>query len=134
MSRSYRAKGTIEVCRFVKSDGTTDFGVVQAAADEDTLLGVSQEGSHDTPGLTGSTNDAARDGHVLKVYEDNEDCLLEIGSGGCVPGNRLTSDASGKGIVFTADTDQCIGAIALETALEGELARVRVHLTPIKTA
>lgn len=133
MSRSYRAGGTIEVCRFVKQD-TDDFAVVQAGADEDTLLGISQEGSHDTPGLTGSTNDAARDGHVILVYEDNEDCLLEIGAGGCSNGTRLTSDGSGKGIAVSADTDHCIGAIALETALEGELARVRVHLTPVKTA
>ena len=132
--RTYRADGTIEVCRFVKPDGTNDFEVIQAAADEDTLLGISQEGSYDTPGLTGSANDAARDGHLLKVYETDEDCLLEIGSGGCSPGARLTSDANGAGIAVSADADHCIGAIALETGLEGELVRVRVVCVPVKTS
>jgi len=51
---------------------------------------------------------------------------LTIGSGGCTPGMTLNSDANGKGIEADA-ADDLVGAVALETRSENEVAEVLVE-------
>lgn len=135
LAPGFRAGGTIEVSRFVKM-GSADFTVVQAAAGTDMPIGVSQDGSHDTPGLSGSTDDAARSGHPLQVYVDGDVCLLCIGSGGVTRGDKIVSDANGKGVTAptTGTSISYVGAVALESASENELARVLLKTFAIRPA
>ena len=123
------AGGTIEVSRFVKADtGAGKLNKVLQSAANDKNIGISQNGPYDAPGVTGAADDAARENLPLKVFGLGEECLLKIGAGGCTAGDYLESDASGQGItvVTTAATVRNVGAVALETAAAGELARVQV--------
>ena len=130
-SKGYVADGTIRVCRFVKASSTTDFRVVEADANELTI-GISQEGSRVAP-LPSETTDppeAARVDEAVNVYSDiGMTVMLRIGSGGITRGLEIISDADGNGVAVgaVAETVYQVGARALETAVEGQLARVEIH-------
>lgn len=130
---NFIANGTIQPSRFVKLDTTAGklFNVLQAAASTDsTLIGISQPGSFDPPGTTGSATDAARAGQELSVYSIGDVCLLELG-GTVTAGDYLMSDASGKGVIATltdGTTIRHIGAKALESGVSGEKIRALVIL------
>jgi hypothetical protein len=137
-SRSPRfiADGNINPSRFVKieSAGTTGYEVLQAAAGTDRPIGISQEGTRQPPGVIGSDGYAAHQGETLQVYGEGEEALLTIGSGGVTQGDYLKSDASGQGVTvaFTLGSGTIFyGAVALETANAGELARVLVKCGPL---
>lgn len=128
---AYVAKGTIYPCRFVKSDATNAFGVVQASTNEGPLLGIAQEGANfpnlPIPGTT-YTPVAATTGQNLQVFQDGEEAILELGSGGATVGALLKSDSNGKGVIAatTNNTAQNIGAIALQAGSDTEFIRVLV--------
>lgn len=126
----YIAGGTIQPSRIVKIDtgANNNFTVLQNAAATTLGVGISQQGSRDAPGLTGSATDAARAGQHIHIYGPGEQCLLMIGTGGVTQGDLIESDASGQGVTIGAGLgDHYYIGWALESALAGELARVYVH-------
>jgi hypothetical protein len=128
--KSYLAGGTIRVSRFVKND-TEPFTVLEADANEK-IAGISQEGGRvaPIPTVTADPPEAAQDGEQLEIHStDDRVVMLLIGTGGVTAGERIESDADGQGVTMatTAGTTREVGAIALETAIAGDLARVEVH-------
>lgn len=129
--KGYVAGETIRVCRFVTLDTSADFTVNEADANEK-IHGISQEGGRvaPIPSVTADPPEAAQAGEQLEVHStDDRVVMLEIGTGGVTAGDRIESDADGKGVTMatTAGTTREVGAIALETASAGDLARVEVH-------
>lgn len=128
---NYKAGGTIEPCRFVMLDDTAGnyHTVLQCDAATSKPVGISQEGSHDAPGLSGAATAAAEDGDTLQVHGIGDECLLEIAAT-VVPGDLLVSDADGKGVVPTISgsgtTVNYTGARALQHGASGEKIRVVV--------
>lgn len=118
------AGGDIRPHRFVKVSTAANNTLLEADAGE-FVIGVSQEGTKEAPGLNGASTLAAAAGDQMMFYPPGTDPLLEIGSGGATPGAHLKSDADGKGVITTTDKD-AYGAIALEAAAAGELCRVLV--------
>lgn len=123
-----KAGGDINTARFVNLSTSDDHTVLEADANEP-VFGISSEAAQDAPIPSASTL-AAASGDYLRVYTEGEICLLKIGSGGCTAGDRLKSDGDGKGVIIatTGTTIQHFGAIALETAIENDLARVQIHV------
>lgn len=116
------ANGTIRPSRFVKLDTTAD-GLVLECDAGDQVYGISGPGTRNTPldGLDDGNHAIA--GENCLIYGPPEkEVLLEIGTGGCSPGDRLASDADGKGVVATADE---YGAIASVMGVEGEVIPVQ---------
>lgn len=128
---NFFANGDINPCRFVKNDSTAgkNFYVVECGATTDRPNGISQEGSHDTPGLSGSSTLAAAQGDQLTVHGQGKECLLQV-AGTTVPGDLLGPDANGKGDVLTANpagaTSRWVGARALQHGSADEKIRVEV--------
>jgi hypothetical protein len=123
------AGGTINPCRFVKMSTAADDRCLEADANED-VIGVSYEGGKYAP-LSDlvTTNPHAIAGDPVGLYGDGDQCLLELGAD-AVRGNKLKSDADGKGvpIATTGTTLQRYGAMALESGKSGEKIRVFVQL------
>ncbi len=122
------AGGTIRPSRFVKIDTGADDSGLESDANEDTI-GVSHDGSNQPP-LSDlvSTNNAAIAGQHFRLFGDGDICLLEAGAA-VANGERLKSDADGKGIpiLLTGTTVQRYGAKAMETAAaDGDMIRVQV--------
>lgn len=118
------AGGNISPSRFV-TQSTTDWKVTQSGAGSK-VLGVSQVGTNFAPIPEVSSPYAAIAGQQLSVFEDGEECLLELG-GSVTAGDELKSDASGKGVVLAGSGAENIGALALQSGSSGELIKVRVH-------
>lgn len=123
------AGGDIRPSRFVKVSGVADNTALEADANE-VIIGISQAGTRDAPGLTGTSANAAVAGDPVQIFGLGDVCLLTIGSGGCTSGDRLKSDADGKGIpIAGTGGNQNVGAIALETCGENELCRVQIVIS-----
>ena len=142
MPVSLMAKGTINVCRFVKIDTTNTttggFHAVQCTGATDKPFGISQEASNSFP--VNATNDmgvssganyaqvAAADGQAIRIFGVGEECLLYAGA--AVPvGADLVSDSAGMGVQasFALPVAQWIGARALQgAAAQYEKIRVMV--------
>lgn len=127
--KTFRAAGTIRRARFVNIYASANNQVEEADANE-LPIGVAQDGGRAAPipSETADPPQAALAGEDLSVHTLGMHCLLEIGSGGCNPGDLLKSDADGKGVVIasTGTTVQNYGAIAEEAASDGELCKVQV--------
>lgn len=119
-----KASGTIRTSRFIKHDTTENASALEADAAEVTI-GISSEGAQDAP-IPGASANAAEDGDSFMYHPQGQEALLELGTGGCTAGDRLKSDADGKGVTTTTDTDW-YGALAYETAVAGDKARVLVQ-------
>lgn len=122
------AGGNITTHSFVKLSTSADHTALQAG-DNEFVIGVSQVGTEDPPGVTGSGTYAATAGKHLQIFGlGDSNLLLRLGSGGCTRGDLLKSDASGNAVAAatTGTTVQNIGAIALESGSEGELVQVQV--------
>jgi len=126
--------GTIRPSRFVKLSTAADQTFLEADANEQTI-GVAQDWQRDAP-IDGADPDAAESGDPLSINPIGSVCLLQIGSGGVTRGDELKSDADGKGVTraTTGTTVQWVGAIALESAVEDELAKVMVVRYPMRPA
>lgn len=120
------AGGTIRPSRFVKMSTAADFTLLEADANE-FVVGIAHEAPRDAP-LDGASANLAESTapDPVPYYGEGRVCLLTIGSGGITRGAYLKSDADGNGVALAASTKQNVGAIALESASEGELARVLV--------
>lgn len=122
---SGKAGGTIGPALFIKLDTSADEQFLQAGAG-DPIIGITIPAQKRTPGLAGSDTTVA--------YESGDDCwaagmgnsaMLTIG-GTITRGDRLKSDASGRGI--TASSGDQAGAIALQSATVGLQVKVLVVL------
>jgi hypothetical protein len=123
---AFMAGGNISPSRFVTISTSANNTVVQSAAATETIIGVSQESAKQPPipQVTG-TQYAAESGDNLRVYTAGEaNVLLELGTGGCTAGAKLTSDADGKAVAATGAN--MVGAIALTAGAAGELVRAYV--------
>ena len=128
------ANGTINVCRFVKLDTTTDNKCVQATANSK-IIGVAQEGSNKAPlSDVVSTNYAAEAGEELRLFGDGDVCLLEAGDVVTV-GDLLKSDSVGRGVpVAGGSTVEYTGAVALQAAAAaGVKIQVQVQIGNLTT-
>lgn len=113
--KSYSAEGTISPCRIVKC-GANDYGVAQAAASADKVIGVS------TPLVSVLSGDS------VEVMHDG---IADVQLGGTVTrGDLLISDAAGQGITATgtAGSNYRIVGIALVSGVSGDI--IPVLLTP----
>jgi len=136
---AFIANGNINPSVFVKIDSTINFGVIQAAAATDKIFGVSDDGTYQPPGVTGSDGYAAHQNQPIKVYADGDVALITVGVAAITAGDYLKSDANGKAVtvVFTLGAGTIFaGGQTLESANPGELARmfVRVQALPGATA
>jgi hypothetical protein len=120
------AGGDIRPSRFVKQSTAADHTVLEADAGE-RVCGISQEGGREPPLPSVSTVYAGQAGDHMAVYGDGDQCLLELGSGGCTRGDRLKADADGKGVT-AATAGNHVGAIALMSGAENEKIRVQVQI------
>lgn len=116
------AGGDINPSRFVTISGNNT--VVESNAGDEAVVGITNESTKNAPQAGGSTLHAA-DNDQARIHPYGEDCLLEIGTGGCTAGNYLKPDADGKGVV-AGTADDLAFAIAFETAAAGEKAKVLV--------
>ena len=117
------ANGNITPARFVKLDVTADGRVLQAGAGEQ-IYGISQAGTRNTPYSTLDDGFAAIAGENLKIFgPPDKEIMLELG-GTVVRGDRLKSDASGRGLATVIALDE-VGAIAAASGVLGELIPVQ---------
>lgn len=126
MPESRVANGTITPSTFVVLDTTAgNNGKVLAASGTSVpIFGIAQKGTRYAPFPGLDDGNAALAGEDLMVYTNpDKEVYLSIGSGGCKPGDRLTSDGSGNGIVTTT-TGQWVGAEARGTANANDLCPV----------
>jgi len=128
------AGGTVRPCRFVKVSTAADNTVLEADANE-AIIGVSSQATQDAP-LSGNDGNAATTGDQLHIHPIGTRCLLRIGSGGCTRGGELKSDGDGNGVAVATSgtTVQQIGAISLQSAIEGDLALVMVFRSSVRPA
>lgn len=113
--KSYLSEGTISPCRIVKC-GANDYGVAQAAAAADKIIGVTM------PLVSVASGDS------VEVMHDG---ICDVQLGGTVTrGDLLISDTSGQGITATgtAGINYRIVGIALVSGVASDI--IPVLLTP----
>jgi hypothetical protein len=118
------AGGNILPSTFVMLSTVADKTALQATADAP-LLGVSQVGTHDAPGLSGSSANAAIAGQALQLFVNGDICQVTVGATAVVRGDLLKSDASGNAVTGNPAVDN-IGARALESGASGALILCQV--------
>lgn len=124
---NFFARGTIGTALFVVEDTATNFGVLQSGANG-LVIGVSQDGAHDTPGLTGAGLQAASAGQGLQVFQDGDECLITVGAVALTAGVQVQSDANGKAVLLAFVTgNNYVGGRMLEAGNPGELRRMLVQ-------
>lgn len=118
------ANGTISPSVFVSLDGTTAGGkVIQCTAGLQ-IFGISQAGTRSAPFPALDDANAALVGEALTVYTfPDKEVYLQIGTGGCNPGDRLKATTGGVGIATTSANDE-YGAIAKQSGVSGDLVPV----------
>jgi hypothetical protein len=124
MQQGFIASGNIYPCRFVKLTATTTGQVTQCGAGDE-IYGVSQTATRRSP-YVDSSGLAAEAGEPIGVFDDTEDCALQLGAAVATPGTRLKSDANGCGTPVTSDKDE-YGAIAVQTGNTGDQIKVKVQ-------
>lgn len=128
----FKANGTIQPHRIVKLDRTSGKNghvIVAGAATEIGVVGISQQGSHDTPGLTGAATDAARAGLQLKVHVPGEVGVVELG-GSVTAGDWLVASTAGVAVALNlaATAVQYVVGLALRTGVSGDF--IEVYVSP----
>lgn len=118
------ANGNIAPSRFVRLDTTADGRVVQAGAGEK-IYGISQPGTRRASYSSLDDGYCAIVGESLQIYGpgSDKDVMLELG-GTVSAGDRLKSDADGKGVVTTTSGNE-VGAIAQVGGTSGQLIPVQ---------
>jgi hypothetical protein len=124
MGLSFVANGNIAPSRFVKLDSSAVGKVLAATAVTDPIIGISGQGTRNTPYSTLDDGYHAIAGENCRVYGDNEECWLECG-GTITVGDKITPSTGGVGITTTTTQDR-YGAIALQSGITGKLIKVKV--------
>jgi hypothetical protein len=122
------AGGDIRPCRFVKQSASEDYNLLEADAN-DPLVGISQSGTNVAPIPNVTSDKAAIAGQQFRVHRPGESCLLELG-GTVAAGDRLKSDADGKGVAIATSgtTPQRYGGVAMQAGVSGEKIQVEVQI------
>jgi len=116
------AGGNIVPATFVKIDTATGRAVTCGAGED--IFGIAQAWTRRPP-LTGLDDGfAAIAGEGLEIYGPGDDGAQLALGGTVLPGQRIKSDASGKGVAATSDKDKA-GAIANHGGVSGELIGVK---------
>lgn len=123
------ADGNIYPCRFVENVAGSEGHYTQAGAGEKTR-GISQEGTRRIDYID-SNGYAAIATEPFMYYGPGARCLLEIVATVAL-GDRLKSDADGKGTPVAADREE-YGAIADQTGVSGQRIWVFV-VAPTQTS
>jgi hypothetical protein len=125
----YIANGNILPTSFVKIDPTTNFGVIQATAITDAVIGVAQQGTYFPPGSQNADGLGAHQNQVIEIYGVGEESLLSITST-VTAGDYLKAGVNGVGVTlvktFSGTTPAYTGAVALESGVTGDWIRVLV--------
>lgn len=119
---------------FLVQDTTADFAVKTAVAPGARIIGVSQAGPKQTPGLieaisgTAPANGepAANIGDGVGIFGLGDVCLIEVGSAAVTAGAFLKNDGNGKAI--TAVSGNYYGAYAWQAGQPGEKIQCQVQL------
>lgn len=119
-SPNLTAGGDIACSTFVKLSTAADNTALQAG-DGDPIIGISQAGPKDAPGLTASAL-AANAKDNIEIYGLGDICRLLAGAGGWGAGALLKSDANGAGVIAVSAGS----AVALEAAAAGEKRYVQI--------
>jgi hypothetical protein len=117
--KSYSAEGAILPCRIVKV-GAADYGVLQAAAVADKIIGVSM------PLITVASGDS------VDVMHDG---IGDLQLGGTVArGDFLTTDGSGNGVTAApaAGTNNQVVGKALVSGVSGDIIPVLLNITMVQ--
>lgn len=117
------AEGVIRPARFVKI-GTDEGALLECDAGE-RPIGISFRGTRRSQ-LLYTGDDLAQSGEPLSYYTAGARCWLEVVAT-VAAGDRLKSDADGKGTPATADAE-IYGATALADGVAGELIPVVVDI------
>ncbi len=130
-----KAGAAIAPAVFVKVSTAADNTVLTAGAN-DPIIGVSSESAQNAPIPGANANAATAAGEQCMIHPLGSVALVTAGSGGVTRGDELKSDTDGTAITraTTGTTVQQIGAIALESALAGELAKVFIWRTSMRPA
>ena len=128
-SYSRRATGTIAPYTFVSLDTANVGQVVQAAAGGE-IHGISQPGTRRVPYDGLDDGNAAIAGENVNIFGPPEkEVILRIG-GTVAVGDRLKSDATGRGITTVTANDE-VGAIATKAGAIDDLITVQT-IGPLK--
>lgn len=123
---TFVAGGAIAPSRFVQLSSANDYTVVQPSVANSECLGISQVGTKNPPGTTGaSTNAATADNDPIQVFVPGDVAIIELGTGGAVRGQWLTTDTVGRG-VGTSTVGHWCSAKALQSGAIGEFIEVLV--------
>lgn len=135
-NNSALAGGTINPMRFLQSQPGVQGYVLQCSGPGVAIVGIADQWTNNLPGTPWSPAQGyplATTDQPVCVIGDGRQALLVVGSGYAVlPGQQLTSDASGNGvpIIALSSTAVDIGAEAIEGGLAGDPIRVLVTLRP----
>jgi hypothetical protein len=129
------AGGDIGVSVFVKLSTSAGHTALAAGANEQ-VIGISQVGPKEPPGLSGASALAAAAGDQLQIFGLGDICLLKAGSGGWTAGDNLKAGTAGVGVVAasTGTTVQNIGAVALTDAAGDEYGLVQIIIMKTRPA
>lgn len=114
-----QAGGNISPFRFVKLSTSADFTGLQAAAESDYPIGVTDGSIYQS--INNSSGYHAVSGTPITLQPSNT-VQIEIGSGGVTRGGFLESDADGKGVA-AAGAAAVSAYVALENGSAGEIIR-----------
>jgi hypothetical protein len=119
--------GAIATSVFVMRSAGNNDTVIQATANAP-IIGVSQVGSHDPPGTTGASANAATGANqFIQFFINGDVCSLTVGAAGVSAGDYVRSDANGAAVTGSLNQDN-IGAWALETAPGGSIVKAVVFI------
>lgn len=123
------ASNNITPSTFVVYDPSNSYQALQATGASVPFAGIAQKFSDTQGGIATSIgaaepNLASIPGEGLEVFILGGVCRITVGSGGCIPGQLLTSDANGNAIVAT--TGNYVGAQAQSLGIAGDLVDVVV--------
>jgi hypothetical protein len=136
MPGNFVAGGNIAPATIVKRSTSADFTVVAATAATDIPVGVAQDATHDPPGVTGSAAWAAEAGDPLRVYQEGEECLVKVGTGGVTRGDRLVAEADSEAVTAPTTGTNVVYVVghALESGVAGSLVRMIVQIYAYRPA
>jgi hypothetical protein len=121
-----QATGTVNPSTFVKV--SADFGFAQATSSSDKPVGIAQVGFDRPPGISqllpgvSYTDVAAASGEEMQILFYGDVCGLRLGVGGCVAGDILQADSTGRGVVASAGG--YVGALAMNGGNVDEIIQV----------
>lgn len=125
------ATGTVNPSTFLIQDTTANFSVKAATAPGSKIIGISQAGTRQAPGLidaVGGTaptvEPAALAGEGVGIYNLGDVCLLTVGSAAVTSGDYLKNDGNANGIPAT--TGDYYGARAWQAGQPGDKIQVEV--------